>query len=97
MKTKERAEELLRAKHTFGGDLWGAAIDVITALLDESAICNCDYCDEHYGLSVYDPDHGDYIDCQCGHTYERHFDTYDNMRDVGCKYCYCNDFKAKDV
>lgn len=25
--------------------------------------------------------------CECGHTYYRHFDTYDYMKAVGCKYC----------
>lgn len=25
--------------------------------------------------------------CVCGHPYYRHFDTYDDMRYVGCKYC----------
>ena len=27
--------------------------------------------------------------CTCGHPYERHFDGYDNMAVVGCKYCQC--------
>ena len=50
----------------------------------------------------YDPSFGDNRKCQCGHTYYRHFDTYDNMSAVGCKYCsswedvcrpdYCNKF-----
>lgn len=35
----------------------------------------------------YDPSFGDNKLCRCGHTYERHFDTYDNMSPVGCKYC----------
>lgn len=36
----------------------------------------------------YDPDFGDDRLCQCGHPYYRHFDTYDDMADVGCKYCH---------
>lgn len=37
----------------------------------------------------YDPEHGDDRPCQCGHAYERHFDSYDQNRHVGCKYCDC--------
>ncbi len=36
----------------------------------------------------YDPDFGDDKLCECGDPYYRHFDTYDNMAPVGCKYCY---------
>jgi len=35
----------------------------------------------------YDPNFGDEMMCQCGHPYYRHFDTYDDMSPVGCKYC----------
>lgn len=31
--------------------------------------------------------------CKCGHTYYRHFDSYENMEPVGCKYCPCYRFK----
>lgn len=41
---------------------------------------------------VYNPDYGDDRECQCGHKYYRHFDTYEEMRNVGCKYCGCDDF-----
>lgn len=37
---------------------------------------------------LYDPTFGDDILCECGHAYYRHFDTYDNMAPVGCKYCH---------
>lgn len=40
----------------------------------------------------YNPKYGDDRMCTCGHAYYRHFDSYDNMENVGCKYCYCNDF-----
>lgn len=36
----------------------------------------------------YDPTFGDDKLCFCGHTYRRHFDTYDDMSPVGCKYCH---------
>lgn len=29
----------------------------------------------------------------CGHPYHRHFDSYENMAPVGCKYCNCSTFK----
>lgn len=31
--------------------------------------------------------------CECGHLYYRHFDTYEHMHPVGCKYCGCHTFK----
>jgi len=42
--------------------------------------------DERYGVP-YDKDFGDDKLCVCGHSYYRHFDTYDEMLPVGCKYC----------
>lgn len=33
--------------------------------------------------------------CECGHAYHRHFDSYDDMRAIGCKYCDCFTFKRK--
>lgn len=41
---------------------------------------------------VYNPKYGDDRVCQCGHHYYRHFDTYEEMSNVGCKYCGCRDF-----
>lgn len=43
----------------------------------------------------YDPSYGDERECVCGHPYYRHFDTYDDMADVGCKYCLCDKFSEK--
>lgn len=37
----------------------------------------------------YNPKYGDSRMCTCGHPYYRHFDTYDDMAPVGCKYCDC--------
>ncbi len=45
----------------------------------------------------YDPEYGDDRLCKCGHPYYRHFDTYDGMRHVGCKYCACFDFFEEDT
>jgi hypothetical protein len=41
----------------------------------------------------YDVTFGDDKMCKCGHPYYRHFDTYEKMRAVGCKYCQCRDFE----
>ena len=44
----------------------------------------------------YNPDFGDGKLCTCGHIYYRHFDTYEKMAPVGCKYafqCQCSGFK----
>jgi hypothetical protein len=40
----------------------------------------------------YNPNYGDNRICLCGHPYYRHFDSYEDMADVGCKYCDCDDF-----
>lgn len=45
------------------------------------------------GPAKYDEHYGDDRLCVCGHTYERHFDTYALMDPVGCKYCSCCEFK----
>jgi len=36
----------------------------------------------------YDPTYGDDKECECGHTYVRHFDPTEDYDPVGCKYCY---------
>lgn len=41
---------------------------------------------------LWDSDHDQQAKCQCSHPYERHFDGYDNMYPVGCKYCECDTF-----
>lgn len=43
----------------------------------------------------YNPNYGDNRECECGHSYYRHFDSYENMSAVGCKYCQCFLFKEK--
>ncbi len=64
--------------------------------------------DEDQIAEQYDENFGDNKLCLCGHPYYRHFDTYDHMSAVGCKYCsgyspdgqhhldkYCPYFKEK--
>ena len=43
---------------------------------------------------AYDKAFGDDRVCKCGHPYYRHFDTYEGMRPVGCKYCDCECWTA---
>ena len=43
----------------------------------------------------YDPNFGDDRECACGHSYYRHFDSYEDMSPVGCKYCECRRFREK--
>lgn len=40
----------------------------------------------------YNPKYGDDRVCTCGHAYYRHFDSYEEMANIGCKYCPCGDF-----
>ena len=41
----------------------------------------------------YNENYGDDRVCKCGHTYYRHFDSYEDMEDAGCKYCGCHNFE----
>lgn len=46
----------------------------------------------------YNASYGDGRICKCGHKYYRHFDTYEHMEPIGCKYCQCSEFvEAKKV
>lgn len=47
-------------------------------------------------IKQYDPNYGDNKLCKCGHTYYRHFDTYEDMYPVGCKYCGCYEFIPRE-
>ena len=46
-------------------------------------------------LTYYNPKFGDARICNCGHSYCRHFDTYNDMIPVGCKHCKCWLFEEK--
>jgi hypothetical protein len=41
----------------------------------------------------YNPAFGDDRICKCGHSYYRHFDSWENMYPIGCKYCQCGHFE----
>ena len=59
--------------------------------------CRCLQPTKAWGPYAYDPKFGDDRVCECGHQYYRHFDTWDDMKAVGCKYCgsLCYVFKEK--
>lgn len=46
-----------------------------------------------YTIHKYNPNYGDDRLCECGHPYHRHFDSYEDMEAIGCKYCTCYEFK----
>lgn len=48
-------------------------------------------------IKKYNPNYGDDKICTCGHEYCRHFDSYDNMEPIGCKYCFCDTFTPKKL
>lgn len=43
----------------------------------------------------YNPEYGDDRVCVCGHSYYRHFDSWENMSTSCCKYCGCEEFVEK--
>lgn len=45
---------------------------------------------------VWNPAYDQEARCTCGHAYERHFDSYDDMANVGCKYCECPEFRPEE-
>jgi len=57
----------------------------------------CDDC-VRYGVRKYDPMHDQEALCECGHTYHRHFDPFEDYAPVGCKYCdgECERFKPTE-
>lgn len=51
------------------------------------------------GPELYDPNFGDEKKCLCEHSYYRHFDSYEDMIPVGCKYagsCGCFSFRLQE-
>lgn len=41
---------------------------------------------------LFNPKYDNNAVCQCGHSYYRHFDSYEDNSPVGCKYCNCYTF-----
>jgi len=48
-----------------------------------------------FGKIMYNPNYGDDRICECGDPYDRHFDSYEDIYPIGCKYCDCVEFKEK--
>lgn len=48
---------------------------------------------EVHTIKKYNPEYGDSRECKCGHSYYRHFDSWEGMEAVGCKYCDCRHFE----
>lgn len=46
------------------------------------------------GRPKYDDSRDENETCKCGHEYYRHFDTYEDMYPIGCKYCDCDVFES---
>ena len=47
-------------------------------------------------IKKYNPEYGDDKICaRCGHTYEKHFDSWEKYYPSGCKYCDCEEFIEK--
>jgi hypothetical protein len=42
---------------------------------------------------MWDEGHDQDALCLCGHPYHRHFDSYEDMEPIGCKYCVCDTFR----
>ncbi|AXG66232.1 hypothetical protein SEA_ANNADREAMY_137 [Streptomyces phage Annadreamy] len=44
---------------------------------------------------LWDEKHDQDAECTCGHVYHRHFDSYEDMYPIGCKYCECDTFEQR--
>jgi len=72
-------------------DSWlnASQLTVIKALRDTARVL------KDNGAPAYDPEYGDRKICECGHEYNRHFDSYEDMAPMGCKYCFCYGFRLR--
>ena len=75
-------EELKAVTEVLGRNLWPDTQGALSQLMHEYS-------------RRWDPDMDENAECECGDPYYRHFDTYDDMSPVGCKYCECWTFKEK--
>lgn len=76
-KPEIHSEAVIRHGHNVTNKLAELIADEVHAILTE----------RQHRVPPYDPFYGDDKPCICGHPYYRHFDTYDDMAPVGCKYC----------
>lgn len=85
--TQREKETYLRLKAKYG-DL--EMVDGKLPDIEEKAYT---YTQEVVTHKHYNPAFGNDKLCKCGHPYYRHFDTYENMYPIGCKYCQCGHFE----
>lgn len=78
---KEDREEYLRCIFNFDWNKFD------WAKLSDDDLINVAGLIQKSKIPAYDEKYGDSKLCKCGHPYYRHFDTYDGMSPVGCKYC----------
>ena len=46
---------------------------------------------------LWNPDIDQDALCNCSHPYHRHFDSYEDMYPIGCKYCGCDTFNDNQL
>lgn len=94
-------DDLIKFLPTYKGDVDLLRKDDIIELIlsEKSELENQPYI---YKINItieeqrfYNKLYGDEKVCECGHTYEKHFDSYDDNYPVGCKYCDCVNFVEK--
>ena len=75
-------------------DFWGKEHKARLVSKPDEPYLVYEYVEKHVEKR-YNPNYGDDRMCVCGHPYYRHFDSYDHMEAVGCKYCGCQKFIEK--
>jgi hypothetical protein len=66
----------------------------VNLIFENSKILRCGYACFGDLEQRYDPGKINFPFCECGHSYERHFDPYEHDDfDVHCKYCDCRNFR----
>lgn len=92
------SDVLKRLKEGIEFDALGAAESSAQALINDAAIVLeqlLGEVDPTWNIPKYDANFGDEKVCTCGHSYYRHFDTYEDMAPIGCKYCDCHVFEER--
>lgn len=85
----EHYQNALKHFATIPGEIGALARVILDGPL---SIMDSPYIITYKTIKNYNPYFGDDRKCMCGHTYDRHFDPYEENAAVGCKYCRCNTF-----
>lgn len=98
---EEAAKAIGHTVHAAGCQFHAYEANVGRTCPDAAHVKPCAHCEERTAAiragaaeTSYDPAFGDDRACLCGHPYYRHFDSYDSMRPIGCKYCDCGAWSA---